>query len=268
MTNYALQQQNQDMVSLLASQFRLLYNPTHAFADAVSMLKMFPAIRGIWTGAAVGASGQMRDEINDLHLTNNNNAQFGYKSGTLVPRVLYNGSTQYHSRASEAAFNITGTESYVNQVGLTLGAWVQFDNTASATEMIISKWLSAANLSYNINRQSSGVIRFAITNDGATSFTVDTVAVAAANTPYFVCGRFTPSTAIEVFMNGTWAENTTSIPASIFSGAATFEIAANGGGSNLMDGRVTLAFLCAAAVPDVIISTFYQMTAPLFNVSI
>lgn len=267
MPGFTVQEQNEQLVSWLSSYFRLLYNPTHSLADAVGMLKLFPGIRSIWTGAAVGASGQARDEINGLHLTNNNNAQFGYKTNTQIPRILYDGSTEYHSRTDEAAFDITGTEAYINQNGLTIGAWVQFDNAAAATEMIASKW-ATSNLSYNINRQSSGVLRFSITNDGTTTINIDTVATMAADTQYFVCGRFIPSTSIEARINGTWVENTTSIPASIFSGTADFELASNGGGSNFMDGRITLAFLCAAAVPDQFIDAYYQMTAPLFGISV
>ena len=258
---------NPQLVDNMSAKFRRLNNPAHAMADAVGMLRMFPAIRGIWTGAAVGASGQARDEINGLHLTNNGNALFGYKSNTLVPRILYDGSTQYHSRTDEAAFDITGTEAFINQPGLTIGAWVQFDVAAAATEMIASKW-ATSNLSYNINRQSSGVLRFSITNDGTTTVNVDTVATMAANTQYFVCGRFTPSSEIMARINGISVFNTTSIPASIFSGSGNFELAANGGGSNLMDGRITLAFLCAAAVPDIHLDTFFQFTAPLFGVSV
>lgn len=259
---------NPQLVDNMSAKFRRLNNPAHAMADAIGMLKMFPGIRGIWSGAAVGALGQARDEINGLHLTNNNDAQFGYKSGTLVPRILYNGSTQYHSRTDEAALDITGTEAYINQNGLTIGAWVQFDVAAAAVEMIVSKWAAPSNLSYNINRQASGVLRFSITNDGSTAVNVDTVATIAQDTQYFVCGRFTPSTEIMARINGTFVTNTTSIPASIFSGSGNFELAANGGGSNLMDGRITLAFLCAAAVSDAHLDTFFQFTAPLFGVTV
>ena len=49
---------NPQLVDNMSAKFRRLNNPAHAMADAVGMLRMFPAIRGIWTGAAVGASGR------------------------------------------------------------------------------------------------------------------------------------------------------------------------------------------------------------------
>ena len=261
---------NPQLVDNMSAKFRRLNNPAHAMADAIGMLQMFPGIRGIWTGGAIGASGGLRELINDLHLTNNNNPLFGYNTNTLISRVQYNGTNQYHSRASEAAFNITGTESYVAtaQRGLTIGAWVRFDNNATATEMIASKWQGGANLSYALHRLSTGVLRFAISNDGSTQVNADTSATMTSGNPYFVCGRFTPSTSLGARINGTNVPNTTSIPASVFSGSSDFCIAANGTGANYLDGSVLLTFLCAAAVPDIFIDTYFQMTAPLFGVTV
>lgn len=269
MPNYAIQEQNQDMVSLLSAYFRLLYNPTHSLADALPMLQTFPAIRGLWGGSAVGGSGEARDEINGLHLTNNSNANFGYRASRQIPRIGYSGSN-YHSRASEASFNITGTEAYVQagEKGLAMGAWVQFSNAASATEMIMSKRLTPNDISYSIHRDSTGHLVFIISVDGATQTSVTTTDTMSAGVNYFVFARFIPSTSIEARINNTTVINTTSIPASIFSGAASFLLAGNGVGSNLMTGSITFAFLCASAVPDQFIDAYYQMTAPLFGISV
>jgi len=259
---------NTQLIDGLSSDFRKLYDPAHAFADAVSMLKMFPGIRGIWPSSVVGDTGQMVDVSgNGLHLTNTNNALIGYTSNTLIPRALYNGSTQYHTRADSAYFDITGTESYIDQNGLTIGAWVKFDTAASTTEMIISKWLGS-NLSYNINRTATGELRFSITNNGTTAVLIDTTDIMLLDTWYFVCGRFTPSAELMAQINGTQVVNTTSIPASIFSGTSVFRLAADGGGGALLDGRISLAFLCASALSDAHINTFYQFTAPLFGVTL
>lgn len=269
MPNYAIQEQNQDMVSLLSAYFRLLYNPVHAFADAVSMLQMFPGLRGLWPGSAIDGSGNLRDfSGNGLLLTRNGGVSTFPDKG-LVPTINYNGTTAYHNRADEAAFDIIGNETYVGgpYQGLTIGSWVFFDNVASATEGISGKWNTAANRSYRIARFSNGAAFFEVSVDGAVAtqvFTAGIVGAAAA----FVCGRFDPSSELKVWLNGETNTNTTSIPATIFNSSADFVIGGIHGGSQLLDGRIALSFLCAAALPDVFINTFYQMTAPLFGISV
>lgn len=269
MTNYATQQQNQDMVSLLASQFRLLYNPVHSFADAIGMLQMFPGLRGLWPGSVVGASGQMNDlSTNGLHLTNNSNALFD--NDGLAPYTEYDGTADYHSRTDEAAFDIIGNEAYIANPGLTLGCWMYPQRNTNA-ESLISKadGVSFANTSYylfNRGDVANDPAEFLVSS-GAAGFLVRSTDSVVPDTWQFVVGRYIPSSEIRVWVNGNSTVNTTSIPATLANSTIAFNIAARNAG-NFYDGRVSLAFLCASAVPNIFINTFYQMTAPLFNISI
>lgn len=266
MPNYAIQEQNQDMLSLLSSQFRLLYNPAHAFADAVAMLQALPGIRGIWPSSAVGASGQMQDiSGNGLHLTNNNVTRFG-SVDNLAPFTVYNGTNQYFNRASEAAFQITGTEAYILNPGLTMGGWFYFNETASAPEAMVYK-VNNTDRNYYMQRRTAGNIQFAVYNSNLAT-TVNSLDVLDEDTWYFVAGRFDPSTELKVWVNGNTVINTTSIPASIDTDAADFTIGASGVPGLYMNGRTSLSFLCASMLSDAHINAFYQMTAPLFGISV
>lgn len=271
MTNYATQNQNQDMVSLLASQFRLLYNPSHAFADAINMALMFPALRGFWPASLVGPSGQMNDMSgNGLNLTNNSNSLFG--NDGLAPFTEYDGTADYHSHVDAADFDILGTEAYINSPGLTLGVWVNADDaTPAGAEVPVAKDNTGANSSYRLQLNTDGTINFTISTDGATPTTVTSTNSLTDATWYFVAGRFTPSSEVKVWVNSNTDINTTSIPASIFNGNAQFQVGARqsgGAASNFFAGKTSLVFLCASVVPDIFINTFYQMTAPLFKTSI
>jgi hypothetical protein len=260
-------ERNSQLIDGLKSDFRQLYSPAHAFADAVGMLKMLPGIRGIWPGSAMGADGQLLDETgNGLHMTRSGLVSFR-KTG-LAPHIHYAGA-QYHTRADESALDITGTEIYTNIKGLTVGAWVRFDNTASALEMILSKQSAAAGQrSWNINRLSNGISRFQLSTDGTAVVNVDSSSVLLASTWYFIAGRFTPSTEMTLWINDTKTTNTTSIPASIFSSTSNFEIASYSGGINFATADICLSFMCATAVPDDDLNTFFQFTAPLFGVTL
>ena len=264
---YGIQEPNTELVNWLSAYFSQRTEPNFSLGQTISTYLALPGLRGFWPSNGVSDTGQMLDiSGNQLHLTNVNDALIGYESSTLIPRAHYNGSTQYHSRSDSAYFDILGTEAYIEQPGLTFGAWVKFDTTASAAEMIVSKWLSAANLSYNLHRRSTGVLRLAVTNDGSTAVNADTADVMASNTQYFVCGRFTPSTELMVQIDDTRVLNTTSIPASIFSGTSTFRLAADGSGSNFMDGKISMSFLCASALSDAIIDNLYMQSRGLFGV--
>lgn len=265
MPGYALQQQNQDMVSLLASQFRLLYNPVHAFADAINMLQMIPACVGIWPGSIVNASAQRIDVSgNGNHLTSTNTIN------TLIylaPCVYYNGSAR-HAHADGNPFDILGTETYISSTyrGLTIGCWVRFENASGSFEVVSGKWGAGGN-SYKIQRADTGAIQFAI-NNGVTSFTVTSTAMPSANQWVFICGNYDPSTSIAVYVDDEKTTNTTSIPASLNNSTSTFTIGSQDAGTLPMTGWTFGNFLASANLPDIFINTFYQMTAPLFKTSI
>jgi hypothetical protein len=269
MPNYAIQEQNQDMVSLLSAYFRLLYNPVHAFADAIGMLQMFPGIVGIWPGSVSGGGSGNQNMLvdvsgNALHLTRNGSPVFN--AAQLRSIVSFNGSTDYYTHADAAIFDILGTETHIASTlrGLTIGAWIFPDNALpAATEQILTKGGTSA---YLISRGTTGLMNLWI-SDGITP--VQVASTSAVGTGWsFVCGRFDPSTEQKLWVNGTSYTNTTSIPASIANVADNFSIGANGVGSNFFDGSIALAFLAQAAIPDQFINAYFQMTAPLFGISV
>ena len=257
---------NPQLVDNMSAKFRRLNNPAHAMADAVGMLQMFPGVVGIWPGN-IGASGRLNDlSGNALNLSNTGNAAIN--NDDLASFFSYNGSSNYHSIASTALLNLTGTESFINGVirGLTIGAWIYVrDDTPATHEYIIGKGADTYQLRH---ATSSNVLLFRINNSTPTAFTVGST-VPTVNNWYFVCGRYVPSTKISIKVNSAdFENNTTSIPASLNTDSTGFAIGADASGAFYFDGRVCLSFLCAAAVPDIFIDTYFQMTAPLFGVTV
>lgn len=231
----------------------------------VSIFKNIPGGRGFWPPSHIRAGGELADIIAANPMTNNGNAQFSFTG--LFPWIDLNGSSQYFSVADTSALDITGTESYIASAarGLTIGGWFYFDTTASTVEALMSKWLGASNFSYILNRQSGGNIRFSITSGGtsATQDFVDSSGTVGANAWTFVVGRFTPSTELAVFVNGTKTTETSGIAASIFSGSANFEIGSLAGGSSLLNGRYGGGFLSMMALSDTVIDYLFQSTRGL-----
>jgi len=269
MPSYAIQEQNQEMVSLLSAYFRLLYNPIHAMSDAISMLQMFPDIVGIWPGSVAGggsANNNMLVDIsgNALHLTKNGGTTFNISN--LIPYVNYNGTTAYYSHADATIFDIVGNESYIGGTvqGLTIGGWFYIENISpGSSEHMIGKGASA----YLLQHDTSNQFRFRV-YDGATAYAVGTT-TATVNNWYFVCGRYDPSTAVSIKVNSAaFEDNTTSIPSSLNNSADGFAIGASAAGASFFDGRSCFNFLTASFVPNQFIDAYYQMTAPLFGVSV
>lgn len=263
-----VQRRNAEMVALLSQDFRRLNNPAHAWADAISMGLGLPGLVGFWPMSLTNGSGQAVDLVNGQVLTNNNSVLFSQAGTGLIPYAEFNGSTQYFSRASSSTLAISGTESFVSSSyrGLTLGAWVKFDNTAASVEAIIYK-ADGINPSYYLQRRAAGDLQFGIYNSAAVSL-VNTAVTVAAGAWTFVCGRFDPSTELQVWANGETGVNTTSIPASIDTSAAPFTIGASGTPGSYLDGAISLAWVSNQYLSDQYIDTFYQMTAPLFGVNI
>lgn len=112
-------------------------------------------------------------------------------------------------------------------------------------------------------------IQFAVTNLGtdADKKTVVGSRIVVEREWFFAAGRYKPSIEIASFVNGEKAVNTTSIPADLYSGAASFLIGAKdeGAASTLLHGGAALCFLCASALPDGVINGLYQHTRALFG---
>ena len=92
------------------------------------------------------------------------------------------------------------------------------------------------------------------------------VATVGSGSWHLVVGRFITSTEVAIFLDGIWAKNTTSIAASIFNSSADLAMAAASGGTDLMDGKIALAFICAANVPDGAVERLWNVSRHIFGV--
>lgn len=257
------------LIRAITPFFRRNYAPQHSFADAVAMLHMFPGLVGLWPCSAVGASGQLMDiGGNSLALTNNNTVLFNAAATSLIPWAEFaSGSSEYFSLADTAILDITGSETHITGAirGLTLGGWFYFTTNPASSFGLMSKNVPTGNQrAYTLFRHSSLFVRMQVSGDGSAAVAADSVSTVSAGTWYFVAGRFDPSTELAVWLNDEKTINTTSIPASLFNSSAAFEIGRTDSG-NYLNGRSSLCFLCAAAVPDIFVNTFYDWTRPLFG---
>lgn len=259
------QQVNQELIDNLVHYFRRRYAPEHAFADAVGMLQMFPGVVGIWPMSMTDGTGQALNVTGANHLTNNNVVTFNAASDGLVPYTNFvAASSQYFSHADGAPFDILGTEAYIGQPGLTMGCWVRQD--ALTARAFIGKFGAAGQRSYYLADVGTTKYWSIVSGDGTALTHVESSVSPLADVWRFVCARFTPSSELKIWVNSTTNVNTTSIPASIFNSTSEFRIGATADGAGFFDGHISLAFLCAATVPDHFIETFYDFTRPLFGV--
>jgi len=231
-----------------------------------------PGLRGFWSMAAFDESGNTYDQSgNGRTLTYNGNPV--YNVDGLIPYIDLDGTGDYLDRADEAGLDITGTETFVDSgiQGLTVGAWINVNEIqATSTRGIVGKYnTSGGNQSFLLCTDPSGsgrVYCFLVSNTGAADvLLLDTVLLASEQWT-FICGRFTPSTELAMFINERKVTNTTSIVASIFNGTAPLEIGAWNAGSFNIDARMSLVFLCATALPDAVIDHLFQTSRGLFGV--
>lgn len=226
-----------------------------------------PGLRGLWypgvadnTGAVYDASGQGRT------LTYNGNPTINIHN-SLVSYFDYDGTGDFHSRADENGLRIVGNETTIASAyrGITLGGWF-WSNALGTRHTFISKSTGvAADTNYWLEKNTDNKVYFWVGN-GVSLFNVSSSAALAANTWYHVMARYTPSTELKVIVNGVATVNTTTIPATVVNSAAPFNIGSINSGTNLLTGRCALSFLCAAALPDNLLTYLFHRTQPIFGV--
>lgn len=256
-----VQQRNSDMVELLKPDFMTRQELT--YAATLSEYQMLPCLRFLGAGG-LGSAGEWRDlSGNGMHLSYNGNPTMAF-NGAGAPYWVYDGTGDYHSHADDAHFDITGTETTVvaAQRGLTCGAWVYLTTLTPAVNAIIAKW--GGNLSY-ILAEIGGKLYFIVSVDGAAQKSVVGAAM-TTGTWYFTVGRFVPSTSVADWVNDSPTANVTTIPASIFSGAAPFTIGYDPADNSYLDGAVAFPFVCACALSDAQITRLYNRSRGLFGV--
>lgn len=262
-----VQVRNPQMVNILSSDFQLRYESSFAWRVAISAFLAVPGVRAFYPMSAVGVAGEAQD-LQSLgnHLTRNGDPQFNFDA--LVPYCQYDGTGDYHDitdAGSGNAFDILGTETVIEAAvrGLTLGCWVRPEET-STLEGIIAKWGGAGSRAYRLYLDASDQFNFEVSDDGTNS-DVATSAAVAMDAWYFVAGRFTPSSFVDVFVNGVEVNQATA-RASAFNTGSNFTIGALSGGASELQGRVSMGFITPMALSDAIINSLFWQTCAMCGV--
>lgn len=220
---------------------------------------LLPGLRAFWPFSSIDENADVRD----LSAQGRTIADTGGPSYAIYnERIIYvdlNGTTQWMERASEAALNITSN--------LTLGGWFWLD-TIPSNVALISKLGAAGNYAYELFHQSGNGFGFQASSNGTALASVTVGAPTTAGAWRHVVARYTPSTELALFVDGTKYTNTTSIPASLYgSSTANFLIGARGDAAARipLDGRACMCFLCAAALPDSLIQGLNRATKLFFQ---
>lgn len=229
--------------------------------DVIGSHLALPELRAFWPFSSINESGNPIDLSGQARtLTNNGTTARAVLSG-FTPYADLDGTNDYFSRADEAGLDITGA--------LTMGGWFWSDATAPGTIFqLFGKWGDVAvnQRSYIIYNINDTVLHFAISSTGANSPGITSSVAYTTGVWRYVIGRFTPSTEIAIFDNGTKTTNTSSIPASIFNSTAQLDLGRYPGHASFHNGRMTLAFMCAAALSDDLITSLFNQSRVFFGV--
>lgn len=230
---------------------------------------VLPQLRGAWYFSSVNSNGNLIDaSAQSRTLTNTGSVTFDVDD--YLPYGSLNGSSQGFTRGDESHLDITGD--------LTLISIAYFDNTAASEEAMAGKWTTTGNQrSYLISRDSDGTLKGYVSSNGTAETTVNSTQVVAAGDWVFGAVRYTASSELAIFTGFQGGDggalekivNTTSIPASINNSNADFSIGAvnvSTSATAFLDGRVSITFLCAAAVSDDMLNATYAKIRQLFDV--
>lgn len=242
-----------------------------AWSRLISTHLEIPGLRFFAPMSVIGASGQARDLALGNDLANTANAQFTYD--TLAPNCLYNGSTQYHSVADNAAHDILGNEAYIGSGvrGLTMGMWVKPASLPGAATRMFSKGTTTGNArAYALCQNASNQFSFVISSDGTVQFSVADTAAFVAGAWYFVVARFDPSTEIKLWTKSLSIDrtntNTTSIPATLNNSATGLAIGAQADGTQFSNIRASMCWLSVEMLDDDLVDDLYIQGHDAFGV--
>lgn len=245
------------------------YDPRPTLAELYGVFQGLPGLRGLWypgtvddTGALYDVSGQGRK------LTYTGNPTLNILNG-FIPFWDYDGTGDYHTRASEAALNITGAETTIAAAvrGMTFCIWM---NPTSFTNLVTGKYATAGNqrswLLFSPAANTLGFIVDSLGTGAAGLQQANTPGTMVAGVWHFIVVRWKPSTEMAIFVDGVKYSITASIPATMFAGTSSFDIATDGGHATHANIRVALAALCATQLSDAQIDTMFQRTRRAFGV--
>ncbi len=261
-----VQKRNDAMVNLLRSDFQGRYEPQFALANAQSLFTSLPGLRGLWFMSGTDSNGDVFD-ISGVGKTLTNNNIVTFDNDSLVPYGQFiRANSKYLERVDEADLDISGTEAFIVDNGLTLGGWFRHDSTGAVAQGYLTKWGDTPNSAYFLIKNTNEQVVFSMSDDGTNVSNVFS-AVITAGVWRFCVGRFIPSSEVAVFVNNVKVTAATA-RASIFNSSANFRVGStNAVTTRFLDGRAAFCFLCASALPDFMISNLFHQTKAMFNIT-
>lgn len=168
--------------------------------------------------------------------------------------LLTRATPQYFTRAKTGSTNLYQTGAF------TVEGFVNITSKPASTNVMTfysQSWKTGGNLSFLMGLYCTATadtyqLRTAMSSDGTTlnvNATTGTPFVLTAGTWYHLAFVYTPSTSIELFVNGvSTVTYTTSIPASVYNGTDIVAVGIEGDGtSNPFNGRMSLMRVWSSA---------------------
>lgn len=251
------------------ADFQRRYEPNFAWKSACSVFQALPGLRGFWPMSGFDSGGDATD-LGGLahHLTYNGSPTYNYSG--LAPYIdMVPGTADYLSHLDHADFDILGTETYIAGVaqGLTVGGWFWTDDNTITQGLFTKGNAAAATSSYELYLNNAGTpdLIFRVST-GAAYITSTLVSVFTQSAWSFCVGRFIPSTEVKVWFNSTPAIQLIGVPAALPNTAQPLIVGAFATPILHLDGRASMCFLCAAALPDSTILSIFEQTKPMYGV--
>jgi hypothetical protein len=218
---------------------------TRAVTTATPFLQRFldelPAVRTLVGFSATDATYVNAADANALQYTINGGVVISTTANG-VPYATFNGTTGYLSVATNTTVEVA------NELTLLLAF---YPTSLAAAAYVMAKESGAPNRSYGLYFDATtGTVGFTISADGTTNQTHGSTAAVVVNTWNFVAARFTPSTEMALFVNGTKSHLVAAVPASIYAGAAELAIGARSTGLTPLPGNIAVAAVCSGLISD------------------
>ena len=269
-------QRNARMMDLRAGELQRSHDPSLAWKTSALYLGL-PALRGFWpmgaqsiTGSTIYAVNQGgQDSDHDLTLINTlGTAVFGYES--LVPWAkVYgtNGTATYLTIGTDAeTYDIIGNETYIDDPGLTVGAWWKFDS-AIKVEGLMDKEAGVPNISWSMAKTNTGTIQFSVSGDGTAVVNALSSNAIDITSWHLIIGRYDPGAELVVFMDGVKGTPVVAaIPATLYDSSAYLEIGNSVSGFTQTDYKlVSRAFICASRLSDAMCQAIWHHTRATYG---
>ena len=243
-----------------------LYLQLKRIADTLqsSQDKIFLELPGMvawWPGGPGDGLGAAMDMASNMDLTPIGSPTFGYDGH---PYMLTDrtGVDYFFGSPFPAC---VGTEVWVDPTirGLTVGCWMYPEGAIGASNVgVISRSGGGSDRGYAILAKDSG-LSFLIASAPAVFLSSPISDAASVGEWHFVVGRFTPSTEVAIFLDGSKKTETTSIPAAINASTQAFEVGRQFNDNNrIISARIRDIFVCQAALSDELIEEIRVTSSP------